>query len=128
MDNKAIPNSNGNERLTNLDFLHEISDGNMDFFKEFIQTFLDNAPESLDGMKQGLDNQDWDTVKKAAHKIRPSFNYLGLKDLEQIAKQVEKNAVEGTNLNEMPDMIDKIISTCNQAIDELQNDLRSMAA
>ena len=128
MDNKAIPHSNGNERLTNLDFLHEISDGNMDFFKEFIQTFLDNAPESLDGMKQGLDNQDWDTVKKTAHKIRPSFNYLGLKDLEQIATQVEKNAAEGTNLNQMPEMIEKIISTCNQAIDELQNDLRSMAA
>ena len=120
--------NNDHQRLTNLDFLREISDGNVDFFKEFIQTFLDSAPESLEGFQKALESNDMDSIRKIAHKIRPSFNYLGLKDLEQTAGTLEQYASEGIKLNEVPAMIEKIQSVCAQAIEELQNELRSLAA
>ncbi|NNF01873.1 MAG: hypothetical protein HKN22_04245 [Bacteroidia bacterium] len=130
MDNSAFSNNqkNDGQRLTNLDFLHEISDGNMEFFKEFIQTFLDSAPESLEHLQKAIESNDWETIKKTAHKIRPSFNYLGLKDLEKTANKLEQYASEGTNLGEIPAMVEEICTVCSKAIAELQNDLRSLAA
>jgi len=118
---------NLNKRLTNLDFLKEISENNDQFFREFIQMFLNNTPKSIEDMKAALENSDWEKLSQAAHKAKPSFNYIGLKELSQTAGKIEEYAKSLTRLNEIPSMITHIVETTNIAFLELESELQSIA-
>jgi PAS domain S-box-containing protein len=109
----------------NLDFLKEISDGNEAFFKEFIQLFLTSAPKTIEEMQKWHSESNWENLRQISHKIKPSFNYIGLKELNQAAAKIEEYSRKQENLNEIPALIEKIRSTCNYVYQELENEIKA---
>jgi HPt (histidine-containing phosphotransfer) domain-containing protein len=111
--------------LINLDFLREISDGNESFFKEFIQLFLNSAPQAIIDMQSCYDQKNWEALRQAAHKIKPSFNYIGLKELNQASARIEENAKNKSCFDEIPGLIDKIRTSCEIAFKELKSEIKA---
>lgn len=109
----------------NLDFLREISDGNDNFFKEFIGLFLNSAPQAISDMEQSYFDKNWDTLSKVAHKIKPSFNYIGLKDLNRCAAKIEELANNKSDTLEIQMMIDNIKTVCKVAYTELEIEIKN---
>ncbi len=117
------------KRITDLTFLHEMSAGaNANFFKEFISLFVQNIPLSLADLEQGLKDKDWEKVRQAAHKMKPSVNYVGLKQTYEMVMKVEKFSKEKINLDEVAEMIKKVIDDCGIAILELEAELKQVTA
>lgn len=111
-------------RLTNLNFLKEMSDENDSFIKDFITLFLQNAPESIQALQQHLKKEEWEQMRQVAHKIKPSFNYLGLKNLHQAAASIEEYTKQETKHHEIPGLIDLIVKTTKVAFKELESDIK----
>ena len=109
----------------NLTFLREISDGNENFYKEFISLFLASAPMAISEMEKSYISKDFDSLRQIAHKIKPSFNYVGLKELNQAAAKIEELASKATDTSEIQTHLDKIKSVCEIAFRELDEEVRT---
>lgn len=111
------------EPIINLSFLRNISDNNEEFFSEFIELFLKNTPESIKDMQSAINTGDWEKLRQAAHKVKPSFNYVGLKDLNMLAAKIEDNAKQRKDMEMNREMLNQIREKCTQAYKELQQEL-----
>jgi HPt (histidine-containing phosphotransfer) domain-containing protein len=63
-------------------------------------------------------------LKLASHKIKPSFNYVGLKELNALAGKIESQAKE-KNPDNIPSMITRIEEVMVYAIKELESELNT---
>lgn len=115
------------ERFTNLTFLRQLADNNESFFKEFISLFLQNAPETIKDLETSFEKKDWNGVCQAAHKIKPTLSYLGMKESHLAAVKTEENAKNQKNLDEIPELIEKIKKACDKAYLELEQELKEIS-
>lgn len=113
-------------RQTDLTFLKEISDNNEQFFREFITMFLNNTPKSIQDMKTSLMSTDWEGLRQAAHKVKPSFNYVGLKELNALSAKIEEYAKQQSNMEEIKSMLNKIESIAAIAFKELEEEINAI--
>ncbi|MBK7389362.1 MAG: response regulator [Bacteroidetes bacterium] len=114
------------QKLTNLDYLRELSDNNESFFKDFISLFLNNTPETMAELEKQLSCKNWEGVRQAAHKMKPSLNYLGLKEAQGLAASVEEYALKKENLEKIESMVSRLKEICNAAYSELEQELKSL--
>lgn len=77
------------ERYTNLDYLKEITGGEPEIMKEFIQMFLEQLPEFRDGMTSFLAEQKWKELGEIAHKAKSSVMTFGMNDLGHRLKELQ---------------------------------------
>lgn len=113
-------------RATDLSYLREMSDGNEDFFREFISLFLQNAPFSLNEIDEGIKNSDWEKVRQASHKLKPSLSYVGMKEMNAKAAKMEEYAKTQTNLELIPALAEEIRKACEQAFMELEKEIQTI--
>ncbi|MBK9638778.1 MAG: Hpt domain-containing protein, partial [Bacteroidetes bacterium] len=109
-----------------LTFLKEISDNNDDFFVEFIQMFLANTPKSISEIENAIPDQNFEVIRQAAHKAKPSFNYVGLKECSSLAAKIEEMAKKNENMAIIIENINKIKVICNDAYPQLENEIKSI--
>lgn len=64
------------DSVISLEYLKEMSSGNDDFMKEMLVLFLDQSKESKALLKESLNNKDFSSVGKIAHKLKSSFGMI----------------------------------------------------
>jgi PAS domain S-box-containing protein len=116
----------GSRPLINLDFLKEISENNDQFFVEFIQMFLQNTPASISEIENAISNQNWEAIRQAAHKMKPSFNYVGLKELSGISAKIEDLAKRNEDMEMIKTNIEQIKKVCEIAYTELEHEIKTI--
>ena len=129
LSNAFTPTANQTEAITvtiDLTFLKEISDNNDDFFVEFIQMFLANTPKSISDIENAIPDQNFEVIRQAAHKAKPSFNYVGLKECSSLAAKIEELAKKSENMATIIENINKIKCLCNAAYPQLENEIKSI--
>jgi signal transduction histidine kinase/DNA-binding response OmpR family regulator len=109
-----------------LAFLREISDNNDAFFVEFIQMFLANTPKSLCDIQSAIPGQDYEAIRQAAHKAKPSFNYVGLKECSTLAAKIEELAKKKEGIETITENINKIQAICAAAYPLLENEINTV--
>ncbi len=77
------------EKTYNLEKLQNLSAGDPTFIKSMITIFLEATPISIKQMEEALDSDDYLTVGKIAHRIKPNVQYLGMDTLHVSAKEIE---------------------------------------
>lgn len=76
-----------------LNRLQEI--GGNDLVLKIIALFFQHVPERMITLKQGLAENNSDTVMRMAHSIKSSAANLGLEALENLSQEVESLANKG---------------------------------
>ena len=56
-----------------------------------------------------------------AHKLKPNLAFMGMDSLKQLISDIETNAKNSANTDEIPGMVDKLTSSVNNAISELES-------
>ncbi|MBK7965291.1 MAG: response regulator [Bacteroidetes bacterium] len=115
------------EKVTiDLTFLKEISDNNDEFFVEFIQMFLANTPKSIADIETAIPQQDFESIRQAAHKAKPSFNYVGLKECSTLAAKIEELAKKNEGMTIIIENTNKIQAICAAAYPLLENEIKTV--
>ena len=78
-----------------IDHLIDTFDGNIDFVKGMIQTFLSQNPLSIDKLNQAVAKEDFNQISMIAHKIKSGYRLMGAKSQVQLAEQIETDAQYG---------------------------------
>ena len=115
-----------NKTCINLDYLREASDGSLDFMNEVFEMFMRQTPVMLHDMNEHLKNGQWPELGKLAHKIKPTFTYLGMKKGNKIAAAIEKKAKGKKDIDKIPDLFLQLSAQCKQAIQEIETEIKKI--
>lgn len=107
--------------------IYELAGGDSFFVMALLGKMVKNLPESFGLMRTHLANKDYKELKAATHKAKGTFAYLGLEDIRAKYKEVEVDAMEGQNLDQLPDKVDNIIALGNEILDELKEELAKIS-
>ena len=103
-----------------LTYLKQLANGSNQFIIEMISVFMEQNPMEVASLEKYLKNKDWKSLHSVAHKMKPSFSFMGIKELESVIKLVNEYSATETNLNLLPEMISKIKTICKEALKELE--------
>lgn len=73
-----------------IERLHEW--GGKRLVAQMIDLFLQQAPQRVDGLRQGLANGDVETVERSAHSLKSTAGNLGATELSDLAGKAESAA------------------------------------
>jgi HPt (histidine-containing phosphotransfer) domain-containing protein len=82
-----------------LSYLREVTGDDNDIIQEMLELFINDTPQALKGLQEKYEASDWDSVRAVAHKIKPSFMFVGLQNFHNKLTSIENNAREKTSIN-----------------------------
>lgn len=110
-------------RFTNLDYLKEITGGEPEIMKEFIQLFFDQLPEFKKGLTNYLAEGKWKELGELAHKAKSSVMTFGMNELGYRLKELQLKTQELEDIESYPEYVDEFMTTIAQAEIELREEL-----
>ena len=113
-------------RYTNLDYLKEITGGETEVMKEFIQMFFDQFPEFIDGMTNNLAEKKWKELGEVAHKAKSSVMTFGMNDLGYRLKELQLKTQKLEDIDSYPAYVDEFMTIMAQAKEELTEDMAKL--
>ncbi len=106
--------------VTDLTYLTNMAGGNPEIVKEMIQIFIDQAQEYIIEMQKYLDEKDYLSLGRLAHKSKSSVAIMGMNELAADLKTLELLAKEGQEPEKYPKMVENFTIQCETAIIELR--------
>jgi CheY-like chemotaxis protein len=82
-----------------LEKLRAMRQGDSDLVLEVIDLFLQETPDRLTALRDGLARGDFPLIARVAHTIRGSAGHIGAKSLTALCARVEDKARQGTPFN-----------------------------
>ncbi|MBC7654204.1 MAG: PAS domain S-box protein [Oligoflexus sp.] len=113
LENKDLAQT---QPLFDLAQIQEISRGNSDFVEKMISLFIDQTPKSVQEIKSAYQNQDFDTVRKIAHRMKPSLLNLGIKSLGNVITDIEHHSKDDQTSKKLEGLIDKVESVLEEVV------------
>lgn len=120
--------SDNSNKVTNLEYLTELSKGNTQFIAEMIDVFLTESPKEIILIEQSISDKNLAIVKACAHKMRSTIPFVGLNkiiekeiiDIEHLsAVQRDDQVAFIANLHKIETLFSKVKEVYEQAIQEL---------
>lgn len=109
------------QKVTNLDYLIELSKGNKEFVVEMIEIFLAENPEEIASLENAISEQNFEQIKSAAHKMKSTIPFVGLdKLIEKDLAEIEKLGLEQINIQRIHTLFLNIKDICLKASEELK--------
>jgi HPt (histidine-containing phosphotransfer) domain-containing protein len=78
------------ESCINLEQLHQISEGDIEFEIEILQVYVEDVSQRLEKVREAIDGNDWLIIMAEAHHIKGSSGNVGAFQVESLAIQLEK--------------------------------------
>jgi len=106
--------------VADLSYLNELANGDRSFVKEMITVFLEQTPEAISKLEKYYSEKNWKMLRATAHKMKPSFSFVGLKETAVIMNSIEEYSENEIHLELLPEMISTVKNTCSKVMAELQ--------
>ena len=88
--------------------------------EEMIKTFLEQIPGSIDQMEKEIFAGNWQKASEIAHKMKPSFTFMGMEETKMIVKEFEVHCEADTDKSRLLDLMDQIKANSEKAVAELE--------
>jgi len=102
-----------------LSYLREMSGDSAEFMIEMLDTLVEQIPMYLDDLQKAVDAQDWKAVSEFAHKVKPTFYYVGREDVRDYVQMIERNAKEGVDVGNIPAALAEIRQELNVILEQV---------
>ncbi|MET3115296.1 HPt (histidine-containing phosphotransfer) domain-containing protein [Pedobacter sp. CG_S7] len=115
-----------NKTPLDLSYLSDMSGDSPEFMVEMIDMFKQQTPLYIADLKQAISDGDWSKVSSCAHKIKPTFAYVGREDARDHMQVMEHDARDLKNLEELIvkfEEINEFMKVLNKQLDEARAEL-----
>lgn len=106
--------------IIDLSYLQEISGGDASFIKEMLELYINTTAQEANLFNDLLQRNDWEGIGHLAHKMKAPIQMLGANDLFNTIRTIENNGKNGTDLHEMPALIEKVQALVKESITEIE--------
>jgi hypothetical protein len=103
-------------KLIDLNYMQEISLGDVEYEKKVTTLFIETIPENLVDLETYLELKSYDSLKKTIHHMQSSISIMGLG--EKLSNYMDFEAYENASELEIKEKIDFISAICGKAIEE----------
>ena len=94
--------SNKNNQPLDLSYLRDMSGDSADFMIEMLDAFQKQTPIYMADLQKAVDARDWKATSECAHKMKPTFYYVGREDVRDHMQEIERNARELKDIENIP--------------------------
>lgn len=108
------------EKEIDLSNLEQLARGDKKFIVKMILSFIEQSENAFAEIKQALSTKDVDLVARIIHRIKPSFNIMGLKALHEKVLDIEKKAQSKAEI----DVLKAIIADCENHFQQVADLLK----
>ncbi len=84
-----------------IDYLNEYFQGDKEIVKELLKMFPKSVGGDLKVLELAIDSEDEEDIRKAAHKLKASFRYLGVSSLGDLFEDIEKFKQKDINIKKL---------------------------
>ncbi len=102
--------------------IQSLSRGNSELIRKLISLFVTQTPEFVREMQEAYKEKDFVSFKNLVHKIKPTYGYFGIKEIERDIQLIELLAEMGINSDELESLLRKIELTTKKVVDEMKTD------
>lgn len=95
-------NLDKNSEPLDLSYLREMSGDSAEFIIEMIDLFKSQTPLYIAELQAAVNEKDWAKTAGVAHKIKPTFVYVGREDAKAHMQMIEDNANALKDLETLP--------------------------
>jgi len=110
-----------------LSYLRELSGDDNEFIADILSTFLEENPKDLASTQEAMDNKDIPQIGKLAHKMKSSFQMLGIEDARALAFQIEQSAKsDATSFEEISNWATNLIQMAQAIYPEVESQIATL--
>lgn len=106
----------------NLAKVYALSDNDPEFVLQIVTLFVNEIPEDISKIKEGIKNKDYKQSFSYAHKVKPSLDLLGLKVAFEEILQIEAWTKTQGKTKEIKETFKSVKHQIKDAIKELKKD------
>jgi HPt (histidine-containing phosphotransfer) domain-containing protein len=106
---------------TDLTYLKSMAGDSYAVIKEMVDIFVEQVAEISEEMTEALTAKDYMRLSKLAHKAKSSVSIMGMNDMAIEMKRLELSAAESKEVEVYGEIINRFISDCSEATDELHS-------
>ena len=99
-----------NEKIDG-EYLYSLYEDDYQYVEEVFGTTLKHLDGDLDALHQAFQAGDTGALKRAIHKLKPTFGFVGLPALQQICKEFEDICQIATDTDEVKAQYQQIVPT-----------------
>lgn len=113
-------------KITDLNCLISLADGNKGFVTEMIRTFIAENPKEVNDLEKGISEENFDLIRSSAHRMKSTIPFVGIDMIigPEISK-IEKLAKEYSDLQKIETLFVKVKDICTKAALELSEELNT---
>lgn len=115
------------QQVIDMSFLKQFTGGNPEKQKKYISMFVDNGPELLKKINKALEEKDYESLRVAAHSLKPQLSYMGIKEEVSNIFLIEQTAGQPAHRDRLPRLIHQLQLLCTKAVEELRQELQELA-
>ena len=115
------------KRLFDLTNLAEMLGDDKKAILQMVKIFLQATPESLNELNKCFEKNDLQGVSKLAHKLKSSVDIFQVKDIKQEIRRLENNTRDNINLDEVPELVEKINQILSTTIKQVEEEKEILA-
>jgi HPt (histidine-containing phosphotransfer) domain-containing protein len=99
-----------NEKI-DADYLYSLYEDDYQYIEEIFQTTLKHFNEDLNSIKNAYQTNNISDLKKAIHKMKPTFGFVGLPLVQNICNEFEDFCQKATSSNDLASEYQQIVVT-----------------
>jgi HPt (histidine-containing phosphotransfer) domain-containing protein len=99
-----------NEKI-DADSLYSLYEDDYQYIEEIFQTTLTHFNEDFNSIKHAFETNNLSDLKKAIHKMKPTFGFVGLPLVQQNCKEFEDICQKASSSNELSSEFQQIVVT-----------------
>jgi histidine phosphotransfer protein HptB len=76
----------------NLDYLQELSDGDLEFEKDLLEIYLEDSKLHIEAAKSAIANRDHYTLGREAHHLKGASGNVGAIEMQSLSLELEQKS------------------------------------
>jgi len=117
----AVAVVNTTKKLSyNLQKLEKLSKGNTAFLKKMCNLFVKLTPDYLKQINRLYEERNISSLKKLAHKMKPSIDYMGITSLKQDISDLEHLNNDNYSLKKLKSLVDNTTSILTEVVSQIR--------
>ncbi len=121
-------NEHKNNEPLDLSYLREMSGNSAEFMIEMLEAFQKQTPLYMQDLENAFAAGDWKATSEYAHRIKPTFHYVGRDDARELMQFIEKSSREQAQLEQLPAAMEAVRQFIKRLYVQLEEAKRSLAA
>ncbi|WP_343632821.1 CHASE3 domain-containing protein [Fluviicola sp.] len=114
------PVSEAPANLVDLSSLEKTMRGNKKVILETLEIFLHHLPENLEGIEQGVKENNFAMIRRNAHTMKSSVSILGINKIQTLLEEMERLATSESDMERIIELENSLVLLSGHAVKEIE--------